>query len=193
MDVFKKIFIGIFIVSILCNIITISIYFNKSGKYQTTITELTNNNTALQSKNRELEAANKSARESLESITRRYKKLEEGFGKIKTTIKGISDNTRTAEEQISDIIKRISNVITIIKNMEDNGYSNNNSSNNWRWYYMANKIKSRKLLVFLIWTVMGIIIFIKNSDIATFLQYYGIISMVYIGGQSAIDFIEKKK
>ena len=58
---------------------------------------------------------------------------------------------------------------------------------------MANKIKSRKLFVFLIWTIMGIIIFIKNSDIATFLQYYGIISMVYIGGQSAIDFVNKKK
>ena len=58
---------------------------------------------------------------------------------------------------------------------------------------MHEKMFSRKLWVFLIWTIILIVALLKAVDIAfeSFLQWYGPISITYMLGQTAVDFIAK--
>lgn len=58
---------------------------------------------------------------------------------------------------------------------------------------MKEKLKSRKFIVFTIWLILTIIIIAIGKNIADVLQYFFVISVVYIGGQSTIDTIEKLK
>jgi hypothetical protein len=56
----------------------------------------------------------------------------------------------------------------------------------------VNKIKSRKFIVFVIWTILVIfsIIWTKSID-ATVISYYGIISGLYLGGNTLQHIKEK--
>ena len=58
---------------------------------------------------------------------------------------------------------------------------------------MKDKLKSRKFIVFVIWLVLTVFIIITKGDTADVLQYFFVISAIYIGGQSTIDTIEKLK
>ena len=58
---------------------------------------------------------------------------------------------------------------------------------------MAGKIKSRKLWVFIIWAFLGLYMVFNKMPLDVFIPNFMIISTVYIGGQSAVDFIDKKR
>jgi|GEM_PF-5061496 len=57
---------------------------------------------------------------------------------------------------------------------------------------MKSKLKSRKFLVFIIWLIITVYLVIVKQD-TTPLQYFFVISAIYIGGQATIDGIEKLK
>lgn len=56
----------------------------------------------------------------------------------------------------------------------------------------SSKIKSRRFIVFMIWTVLvGLSIFITNTIIPEIISWYGVISMLYIGSSVAKSYIFK--
>lgn len=59
---------------------------------------------------------------------------------------------------------------------------------------MLNKLKSRKLVVWLVWcAIAGVALFRPDLPKDTIFQYFGLISIVYIGGNVAQKYIEKGK
>ena len=56
---------------------------------------------------------------------------------------------------------------------------------------MVSKIKSRKFFVFIVWILLTTVVIIMGKEVTNILQYFFFISVIYIGGQGAIDFAEK--
>ena len=55
------------------------------------------------------------------------------------------------------------------------------------------KIKSRKLWAWIIWTIItGLSIIFAKEYFAIVIPWYGGVTMIYVGGQSAIDFLKKQ-
>ena len=54
------------------------------------------------------------------------------------------------------------------------------------------KLKSRKLWSWLVWTFIVLFAIYKNDFSAELIQWYGMVSVIYIGGQSAVDIYNKK-
>ena len=137
MDVFKKIFIGIFIISILCNIIAISIYFNKSGEYQATITDSANTIAKLEkqleaekSRYRELENLNQSIKERLIGSINKSERAETATGTIQEGLSRDIERVDNLIKIISDIIEQIELLGKEEQDIRNDSYSNGNSSNN---------------------------------------------------------------
>ena len=56
------------------------------------------------------------------------------------------------------------------------------------------KIKSRKLWAFIVWAVLIAIGLIMGKTVTPeLLQWFGTVTVIYIGGQSAIDTVAKLK
>lgn len=59
---------------------------------------------------------------------------------------------------------------------------------------MTEKLKSRKFQVWIVWSLLAIAcIFVPTLPKETIFTYYGLISMIYIGGNVASSYIESKK
>ena len=59
---------------------------------------------------------------------------------------------------------------------------------------MIEKLKSRKFQVWIVWSLLSIAcIFVQTLPKETIFTYYGLISMIYIGGNVASSYIESKK
>ena len=57
-----------------------------------------------------------------------------------------------------------------------------------------NKLNSRKLWAFIAWTILiALGLILKRQVSAELIQAYSIVTVFYIGGQSAIDFIKTMK
>jgi hypothetical protein len=57
---------------------------------------------------------------------------------------------------------------------------------------MKEKLSSRKFHVFLIWIILIIFCIFNNSLTDTVIQYFGLVSLLYIGSNTAQKFIQKK-
>lgn len=57
---------------------------------------------------------------------------------------------------------------------------------------MKEKLLSRKFHVFLIWIVLIIFCIFNNILSDTVIQYFGLVSLLYIGSNTAQKFIQKK-
>lgn len=56
------------------------------------------------------------------------------------------------------------------------------------------KLKSRKLWAWIVWTIITVLILLVSPDNFTVaLPWFGGVTMMFIGGQSAIDFMGKMK
>lgn len=56
------------------------------------------------------------------------------------------------------------------------------------------KLTSRKLFVWIVWTVLAVAsVFVKDMPRETIYQFYGFVSLLYIGGNVAQDWISTKK
>lgn len=55
-----------------------------------------------------------------------------------------------------------------------------------------NKLKSRKLWAWGIWTIITILaLFLAKEHISIIIPWYGGVTTLYIGGQAAVDVMEK--
>ena len=56
------------------------------------------------------------------------------------------------------------------------------------------KFKSRKFIAFAVWLVLTVVVlFVGIEDRAGVLQYFFVVTVIYIGGQSAIDALGQVK
>lgn len=59
---------------------------------------------------------------------------------------------------------------------------------------MANRMRSRKLWAFIVWAVLIALGLIMGKTVTPeLLQWFGTVTVIYIGGQSAIDTVAKLK
>ena len=56
-----------------------------------------------------------------------------------------------------------------------------------------NKIKSRKLWAFLIWTILALFLILTGQSLEIFIPNFMVVTALYIGGQSAVDAVDKYK
>lgn len=58
---------------------------------------------------------------------------------------------------------------------------------------MFEKFKSRKFQVWLVWSILAVAtLWVKDLPKETVYQFYGLVSLMYIGGNVAQDFIIKQ-
>lgn len=61
------------------------------------------------------------------------------------------------------------------------------------------KLKSRKLVAWIVWTVIMLILLFggmlidKDLPIESALQWYGLVTVTYLGGQAAIDAVGNRR
>jgi uncharacterized membrane-anchored protein len=56
----------------------------------------------------------------------------------------------------------------------------------------TSKLQSRKFHVFLIWIVLVVFCIFNKNLTDTVIQYFGLVSLLYIGSNTAQKFIDKK-
>jgi hypothetical protein len=56
-----------------------------------------------------------------------------------------------------------------------------------------NKIKSRKLWAFILWALLGVYMIFSQSDLTVFIPNFMIVTVLYIGGEAAIDTVDRLK
>ena len=54
------------------------------------------------------------------------------------------------------------------------------------------KMQSRKLWAWIVWSMLIAYALIKNQFTPELIQWYGLVSVIYIGGQSAVDIYKIK-